>query len=119
MALNPFGIASATIDGVTVDVVGDLNYSTSSTTRETVAGQSSVQGYKEMPKAGHIAFTMRAGSGFSITELNNLSLATVVVILNRGVSVSGAGMWQVGDLEEATEEGTIAVRFEGPRVQEI
>src|SRR5215467_11246047 len=112
------GIASIAIDGTAYDVVSDLVWNPSSVRRETLAGQTRVEGYSEMPVAGFIAATIRDNGGATYADFNAKTNSTIVVQQANGKVIYGAGMWCVESAEVRTQEGTFAVRFEGPSVTE-
>ena len=118
MGVRRAGIASFTIDGTSLDVAGDLKYSTTTIARETLTGQDKVHGFKEAPKPGFMSLKVRDGQGLTVSDYNAMTDVNCVAILANGKSVSGSGMWQVGDIEVDTQEGTFELRFEGEQVEE-
>jgi hypothetical protein len=112
------GIAVMTIDGEPWDVVSDLVWSASSITRETMRGQSGVEGYSEMPNPNFISATLRDRSDMSVAALNTLTNASVVVQQANGKTVAGDNMWATEVGEVRTQEGTFTIRFEGRVVTE-
>ena len=120
MAVNErrAGVASLTLDGVAYDVVGSLRYSPTRVTRETLIGQSGIQGFKEMPRAGYIAASIRDSAVLNVGSFNAMTNVTAVAILASGKTVSGSGMWCVDAQEVDTVEAAFEVRFEGPSVEE-
>ncbi|WP_428492163.1 phage tail tube protein [Rhodopila sp.] len=112
------GIVAMTIDGDTWDVTGDAAYGPSTVTRETLKGQSRVEGFSEMPMQGYIAATLRARGDTTVYSLNGKTSTTIVLQLANGITVYGANMWQVGEIEVRTQEGSFAIRFEGDSVTE-
>jgi Phage tail tube protein len=118
MASRLAGVASLTIDGDTWDVVSDLAYNPSTVLRETLKGQSAVEGYSEMPTQGFMAATLRDRSDATVFSLNGKTNSTIIAQLANGKTVYGAGMWQVGEIEVRTQEGTFAIRFESGSVTE-
>lgn len=106
------GIASVWIDGVTYMLVGDLSYSCSTAKRESLAGQSGVQGYSEMPVAPFISATLRDSAELSLVDINGMTNVTVVCELANGKTVTGRNMWIVDVQEVKTQEATFEVRFE-------
>ncbi|HZR34344.1 MAG TPA: phage tail tube protein [Nevskia sp.] len=107
------GIVNLTIDGIAYDVAGECTYDPALVTRETLKGQSGVQGYSEMPNAPHIAFKLRASGNLKLRDVNAMSNVTIVVGLATGLTVIGRNLWQVGEIGVNTQEGVTDVRFEG------
>jgi hypothetical protein len=112
------GIASITIDGDAYDVVSDLVWNPSSVVRETLKGQTRVEGFSEMPTQGFIACTLRDNGTLSVATFNTLVGSTLVVQQANGKTIYGDGMWCTELGEVRTQEGTYAVRFEGDNVTE-
>lgn len=112
------GIATMTVDGDPWDVVSDLSWNVSPVKRETLAGQTRVEGYSEMPLAPHISATLRDQGATALATLIAKTNSEVQVLQANGKTVSGYGMWctELGDVR--TQEGSFAVRFEGPVVTE-
>lgn len=112
------GIVSFVVDGDTWDVVGDCEYSTSTTARETVKGQSRVEGYSEMPQQGHISANLRDRRDQTVLSLNQKTNSTIVVQAANGKTVFLAGGWQVGEIAMRTQEASFNIRFESNTVIE-
>ena len=112
------GIASMTINGDAWNVVGDLVWQPTLVQRETLKGQTTVEGYSEMPMQGMIGAKLRDRADASVQALNGLGDATIVVIQANGKPVFGDQMWctEVGEVN--TQEGTFSVKFEGGTVTE-
>lgn len=112
------GLASMTIDGDTWDIVSDLAYKSNGIARETLKGQTRVEGYSEMPAECYISATLRDRGDTPVSTLNGKNNCTVVCLLANGKTVYGSGMWQTGDIEVRTQEATFTVRFDGNTVLE-
>lgn len=113
------GTASVTVDGRTYLLSGDLTYGVSTVRRTTLTGQDGVHGFQELPIAGFIAGTFRDVRDLRVEDFNEMTDVSVVVSLNNGKTIAGAGMWTVEAQEVNTLEGTFAVRWEGNRVETI
>jgi hypothetical protein len=113
------GIAFITIDGVSFDVKGELNWSPSSIKRETLIGQSGIAGYSEMPIAGYISATLFDNSGLSVADFNDMTDTTVQILQANGKQIIGTGMWSVEANEVKSEPGEFNVKFESDDVTEI
>ncbi len=112
------GIASAEIDGEAVDVAGDLTYNPSTVKRETLSGQSGIQGFSEMPMASKMSFKARDSGSLTVAAYNAKTNSTLVFVLANGKTVRGEGLWctNTGDVNSA--EGTFDVEFEGVYAEE-
>jgi len=113
MADRRAGVASLTIDGVPFDVVGDLKWSVGIVSREGLIGQSGPQGFKEMPRYGMIGAKLRDAQGLVVEDFIAMVDVTIVAQLASGKVVSGAGMFQVDEVEVDTMEATFDVKFNG------
>ena len=105
------GIATLTIDGAAYDVAGEAEYMASPIDRTSLKGQSGVQGFSEMPQVPFISATIRDNGSLSTAALNALTSSTLVLNQANGKTVYGDGMWQVGEIEVNTQEGTFGLRF--------
>jgi hypothetical protein len=112
------GVASLTIDGDAWDIVGDLEYGISTPERETLKGQTQVEGYSEMPRQGYMSARLRDRSDETVTSLGQKINSTIIALLANGKTVYGYNMWQTGEIGVNTQEGMFTIRFEGPSVQE-
>lgn len=112
------GIAYLTVDAVQYMLAGDLAYSVSSVSRETLVGQDSVHGFSEKPHAGFISGTLRDSGSLSVASFNAMRNVSITCELANGKFVTGSGMWCVEAQEVKTMEGTFEVKFEGPQVEE-
>lgn len=112
------GTAYLTADGVSYSVAGDFEYDPSPVTRETLAGQSGVDGYSEKPKPGRIKATIRDMHGVSLAAINAMTNVTIAVELANGKTIIGRNMWTVDPQGAKAEDATTAVTWEGPSVSE-
>jgi hypothetical protein len=112
------GLASITIDGDCWDVAGDLEYSPSTVSRETLKGQTAVEGYSEMPQQGYMSMRLRDRADETVYSLNGKTASTIIAQLANGKTVYGYGLWQTGEIGVNTQEATFTIRFEGPSVVE-
>lgn len=112
------GVAAITIDGDAWDVVGDLEYSPSTVARETLKGQTAVEGYSEMPQQGYMSMRLRDRSDETVYSLNGKTGSTIIAQLANGKTVYGYSLWQTGEIGVNTQEATFQIRFEGPNVVE-
>ncbi len=112
------GIATVTVDGVNYLLSGEFTYRPSTVTRESLKGQDTVHGYKEMPETGKIGATFRDASNMSVAAFNAMTNVTFVGQLANGKVIIGRNMWTVESQEVKTEDGTFEVSFEGPSVTE-
>ena len=112
------GTAYLTVDGVTLAVVGDFEYSPSLFSRETMVGSDRVHGYSEKPNVPHISATIRDMGNLSVAGLNAMTNVTVVAELANGKTIIGRNMWTVETQTAKSEDATIEVKWEGISVTE-
>lgn len=112
------GIATLTIDGTSFDVVSDAAYFVSTVKRETLPGQSGIQGYSEMPQAGYISATIRDAGSLTVADFNAMTSVTCILTLANGKTVYGDSMWNTECDEVKTQEATFTIKFEGVSVLE-
>jgi hypothetical protein len=112
------GTAYLSVDGISYPVAGDFEYDSSIVTRETLAGQSGVDGFSEKPKAGQIKATLRDMGGLTLAALNAMDNVTVTVELANGKTIIGRNMWTVDPQGAKAEDATVPVTWEGPSVTE-
>lgn len=110
------GTSSATVDGLTVPVAANPGYRTSRVIRATITGEDTVHGFSEKPQPGMIKFQARDMFGCSVNDFENLTSATVELVLNNGKVVTGEGMWCVSALEVNSADATFDLQFEGDNV---
>lgn len=112
------GTAYATVDGLTVMVVGQFKYSPSKVERSSLTGMDTVHGYKEKPCAPFISWQGRDSGGTSIAKINDSTRVNIVVELANGKTIIGENMWSVNVQEVDSEEATFDCRWEGGSVTE-
>lgn len=112
------GIVSFTLDGQAWDCAGDVEYSAVTVTRETMKGQTRVEGYSEMPMQGFISANLRDRPDATVFSLNQKTSSTIVIQAANGKTIFAAGAWQVGEIAVRTQEATFTIRFESDTVVE-
>lgn len=112
------GIVVFTIDGAPWDVVDALEYTPTMAARETMKGQSRVEGFSEMPEQGRISATLRDRGDATVQSLNALTNSQIVAQAANGKTITGSGMWQVGEIKVGTKEGSFSIAFESDIVTE-
>ena len=112
------GIASFTIEGTGYQLVGDLKYSVSTRTRESLMGMDGYHGYSEKYVPGYMEMTVRDNATISTATFDDMTNVTVVAQTSNGKSVSGSQMVCMNATEVDVSEGKFQLRFEGPNVGE-
>lgn len=113
------GTAYLTIDGRSVQLVGEFSYRPTQMTVETLKGMDGIHGAKGSPEAGMIKAKLRDSGAISIQELGNATDVTVVAVLANGKTIVGRNMWRVGEpLEVDAEDASFAIQWEAADVVE-
>jgi hypothetical protein len=112
------GIASLSIDGEAVDVVGDANYDATTLDREALLGQDGLHGYGEKPKTGFIGATIRDNGAMSVAAIKAKTNSSLVLITANGKTVYGNQMFCTECSEVKTQEGSLSIKFESDDVTE-
>jgi len=113
------GLIQLQSNGEIYDAKGSFTYNLGRPKRDGIVGSDSVHGYKEMPQ---IPFIEGA-----ITDLSTLNLAallegrdlTITLTLGNAKTIVLRDAWFAGDGNATTEEGEIAVRWEGKNAEEV
>lgn len=113
------GIIQFKMNGELQDAKGNFTYNLGRPKREAVVGSSGVQGFKETPQVPFIEG--------EITDRGTLDLATLVEMVDAEITLELAngkvftlsGAYFAADGTANTEEGNIAVRFEGEFAEEV
>ena len=112
------GIAKFTISGTQYQLVGDLQYTTSTRERETLMGMDGYHGYSEKNIPGFMSMKVRDSSAINTAVFNDMVDVPVTAETANGKSVSGDGMVCMKAVDVNTMDGTFELRFEGPDVSE-
>ena len=112
------GTAYLAIDGKSYALVGEFSWKPSTPTREPLMGMDGFHGYKEKPGYGMISATLRDGNKVSVTDLGDITNATITVELANTKTIIGRNMFTTEQPETDAEEGTIKLAWAGPSVTE-
>ena len=107
------GIIFLKVNGQQLRAKGNFTFNLGRPRRESVVGSDSVHGYKEMPQVGFIEGEITDSSQMSLQTLLDTKDATVTLELANGKVVALREAVFAGEGTGNTEEGNIAVRFEG------
>jgi hypothetical protein len=114
------GFIKFQINGNVYDASGSFTYNLGAKKRTTLLGPDKVHGYKEMPQVPFIAGAIRDGSALDVrNELLDATNATLTLTLASGKVIMLESAWFALEGDAETEEGTIAIRFEGMSCTEI
>lgn len=113
------GIIFVKIDGAIQDAKGNFTYNLGSPMREAIVGADKVHGYKETPQVPFIEGEITDRVDLDLAALTKIKDATITLELANGKVITLREAWFAGEGTGNTEEGNIAVRFEGIQAEEI
>lgn len=113
------GIIAVQINGEIYDAKGNFTYNLGRPKREALIGADRVHGFKETPQVPFIEGEVTDRRTLDLARLVSMENATVVLSLANGKVISLKDAWFAGDGTANTEEGNIAVRFEGASAEEV
>jgi hypothetical protein len=121
MGARVFGKIELKIDSQIYAAKGSFSYGLGKDEREAVVGSDGVHGYKLKPTIPFIEGEISDAADLSLDTLAAITDATVTLTLANGKVISLNNSWTVckDGLTASTEEGAIAVRFEGLKAEEI
>ncbi len=107
------GTLSLTVNGVRQDAKGNFSYNLGRPKREGIVGADGVHGYKESPQMPFVEGEITDRGDLDVSALVDTTEATVTLAVANGKTVVLRNAWFAGEGTVQTEEGNIAVRFEG------
>ncbi len=113
------GIIQLQVDGELQDAKGNFTYNLGRPMREAIIGADAVHGYKETPQVAFVEGEITDRGNLDLAKLVTLTGATVTLELANGKVIALRDAWYAGEGTGNTEEGNIAVRFEGKSGEEI
>lgn len=113
------GLISLKIDGDIYKAKGNFTYNLGKPKRDAVIGADVVHGYKEAVQVPFIEGEITDTREISLETLAMIDEATVTLELANDKVIVLREAWQAGEGTGNTEEGNIAIRFEGMSAEEI
>ncbi len=110
------GTATATINGVVYNVVGECQYQAAGMQNETLKGQSAVEGFSQMPVQGFAQMTLRDRRDTNPLDFQGASGLTVIIVQANGKVVTVDDGWQTENININTQEGTFELHVESGSV---
>jgi len=104
---------------VLYDAKGSFSYNLGRSKKEAIVGSDSVHGYKETPQVAFIEGEITDRGTLDLAALVEMASATCTLALANGKMFILRDAWFAGEGTGNTEEGNIAVRFEGLSGEEI
>ncbi len=113
------GVLSLKIDSQLRDAKGNFSYNLGHEKREAIVGADRVHGYKSMPQVPFIEGELTDSGDLDLAALLDLDGVTVTLELANGKVIVLRNAWYAAEGTAQTEEGNIAVRFEGMSAEEV
>lgn len=113
------GIIEVKVNGELFSAKGSWTYNLGRPKRDAVVGSDRVHGYKEMPQSPYIEGAITDNEDLSLDALVQISGATVTLSLANGKIIVLRDAYYSADGNGTTEEGEIAVRFDGLDADEV
>ncbi len=106
------------IQGEIYKAKGSFTYNLGRPKREAVVGMDRVHGFKEMPQVAYIEGVITDDQELDLERLVTVRDVLVTLRLANGKTVGLRDAWYAGEGQVTTEDGEIAVRFEGMDAEE-
>lgn len=119
MAQRRGGLIQVQFNGEVTDAKGSWSYNLGRPIREAIIGADGVHGFKETPQVAFIEGEITDRGTLDVAALVALQDSTITLDLANGKTVSLRGAYFAGEGTGNTEEGNIAVRFEGAGAEEV
>ena len=121
MSQRRAGIIAFKINGTLYDVKGSVTYGLGKETREAIVGHDRVHGFKSMPTVPFAECEFSDSADLSLDALAAMEDVSIAIELNNGKVFALREAWMTNSdgLSVGTEEGNVAVRFEGKSAEEI
>ncbi len=113
MAEKIGGLVAFKADGTQYLAKGNFTYNLGKPKREAVMGSDGFHGYKETPQVPFIEGEISIDSNTDIASILDTVSGTITLDLANGQSFVLSEGYFAGDGNAETEEGKLAVRFEG------
>lgn len=113
------GLIALKVNGEQMLAKGNFTYNLGKPMREAIVGSDTVHGYKETPQVPFIEGEISDRSDISLETLVQTTDATVTLELGNGKVIVLREAWFAGEGTGNSEEGNVAVRFEGKSASEI
>jgi hypothetical protein len=113
------GIIYLKVGGEIQDAKGNFTYNLGRPKRDAIVGHDSVHGYKELPQIAFIEGEITDRSTLDLESMVTKEDVTVTLELANGKVFVLRDAWFAGEGTGNSEEGNIAVRWEGKSGEEI
>jgi hypothetical protein len=113
------GLDALHIDGILQDARGNFTYGLGKPMRESIVGAERVHGYSQKPTVAFIEGEITDRGDLDLAAMQAVDGIPVTLTLGNGKVVILSQAWFAGEGVGNTEEGNIAVRFEGKFAEEV
>jgi hypothetical protein len=113
------GIIFLKVNGTIQDAKGNFTYNLGAPKRDAIIGADAVHGFKEVPQVAFVEGEITDRRGLDLEALVKTEDATITLELANGKVIVLREAWYASEGTGNTEEGNIAVRFEGKSGEEI
>lgn len=113
------GTIAVKIDGVVQLAKGSWSYNLGRAKREPIVGADGIHGYKESPQPAYIEGEITDRADLDLAALVDATASTVTLELANGKVIVLRDAAFTGDGTASSDEGAIAVRFDGSSADEI
>ncbi len=113
------GTINIQVNGVVYDAVGSFSYNLGQPMREELVGPDRVHGYKETPQVPYIEGEIRDSSDLDLSNLQNLTDATLTLKLANGKTIMLREAWYAAEGTVGTEEANVQFKFCGMSAEEL
>lgn len=119
MSQRRAGIIQVQVNGEVYQAKGDWSYNLGRPMRQAIVGADTIHGFRETPQVAFIEGEITDLQTLELATLLELEDATVTVRLANGKMIALREAWFAAAGTGNTQEGNIAVRFEGASAEEI
>ncbi len=107
------GLIQLAVNGEQYDAKGNFSYNLGAPKREAVVGSDRVHGFRETPQVAFIEGAITDRGSLDVSQLVGGEGLTVTLTLGNGKMIVLRNAWFAGEGTGSSEEGEIAVRWEG------
>lgn len=117
--MDALGIVELVMNGKVLNAKGSFTYNLGNYKNEVVIGADRIHGHTQKPQAAYIEGNITDSSDLDVAELTSVKNATIYLKLANGKKIAIYNAIFTGDGNVTSEEGEIAVRWDGSRGEEI
>lgn len=119
MSQRRAGLIQLQVDGEVFLAKGNFTYNLGRPNREAIVGSDAVHGYREEAQVAFVEGEITDRQDLDLDRLVTMSEVTVTLTLGNEKVIVLRDAWYAAEGTGNTEEGNIAVRFEGANAEEV